>query len=383
MENNNTNYNKSYDKQEKKQSFNNKAKEIDMRKQMQEIDKKLKQKEIEINKELERKQEEFSIKMEQKKLEAIKSLQDDLDDQIRTSINKKMREEEKKIIGSKNRKIITRDIIILLLIAIIGCLMYCLYDLDFYNIKTIVTNKEIIDNAIAGKTNNDDNDSDNTTNSEAKDNTNEDNNAKEQKKEIKPSKYYIENYGYLVENMQIAGSNELYIYKNAISKDKIPNNIKLQIAYKNLDKDKKKTENGTVSFKTEDLQESCQKIFGKDITLDNEIFEYNNSKFLYHDDTYLGFLGNDEQVKTNIIYKIENASEKDDELTFEVIAAKKEENKLISITTGQLLVEPYNGEDISTYKDILTKYKFIFSKVEDNYYFERTEIVEKIPDNNI
>ena len=103
MENNKkNNYNKSYEKQ----NGNNRQQERDITKQMQEIDKKLKQKQDEINKELDRKQEEFNIKIEQSKIEIIKSLNNDIDDQIKTSISKKLREEEKKIIGNKNRKII-------------------------------------------------------------------------------------------------------------------------------------------------------------------------------------------------------------------------------------------------------------------------------------
>ncbi len=112
MENNKkNNYNKNYDKQ----NFNNKQQEKDMSKQMQEIDKKLKQKQDEINKDLDRKQEEFNIKIEQSRIEIIKNLNDDIDDQIKTSISKRLREEEKKIVGNKNRKIITRDFIIILL----------------------------------------------------------------------------------------------------------------------------------------------------------------------------------------------------------------------------------------------------------------------------
>ena len=114
MENNKkNNYNKNYDKQ----NFNNRQQEKDMSKQMQEIDKKLKQKQDEINKDLDRKQEEFNIKIEQSRIEIIKNLNDDIDDQIKTSISKRLREEEKKIVGNKNRKIITRDFIIILLMV--------------------------------------------------------------------------------------------------------------------------------------------------------------------------------------------------------------------------------------------------------------------------
>lgn len=369
MENNKkNNYNKSYEKQ----NGNNRQQERDITKQMQEIDKKLKQKQDEINKELDRKQEEFNIKIEQSKIEIIKSLNNDIDDQIKTSISKKLREEEKKIIGNKNRKIITRDFIIILLLALIGFLTYCLYDLDFYNIKTIVENKEKIDNAIASNNLGQDNNvvkDDETQKEEKKD---------EKQEEVKTSKYYIENYKYLLDKIQITGDNELYFYKNTFSKNEIPNSIKLQIAYKNLDSDKKKTENGTISFKAEDLLKTCKELFGEDATINNEIFEYNNNKFLFFNDTYLGFLGKDEQITSNVIYVIENAYEKDNELIFEIVAAKKQENKLVNIITEQPVVEEYNGEDILTYRNSLSQYKFIYSKVKDNYYFERVEVEKAI-----
>lgn len=366
MENNKkNNYNKSYDKQ----NINNRQQEKDITRQMQEIDKKLKQKQEEINKELDRKQEEFNIKIEQAKIEIIKNLNNDIDEQVKTSISKKMREEEKKIIGNKNRKIITRDFIIILLIALIGFLGYCLYDLDFYNIKTIITNKEKIDNVIAN------NDLEKNENTIKEDNINNKEDKKEEKQEeVKTSKYYIENYKYLLDKIQLTGNNELYFYKSAVDKKEIPNNIKLQMAYKNLDSSKKKIENGTISFKAEDMLKTCKELLGDDVTINNEIFEYNNNRFLCFNDTYLGFLGKDEQVKSNVIYVIENAYEKDNELVFEIVAAKKQENKLVNIITEQPVIEEYKGEDILTYKNNLSQYKFVYSKAKDNYYFERVEM---------
>lgn len=361
MENDSKNsYNKRYDKQ----TYHNKQRDKEITKKIEEFDKKLEQTEIKITKKLEEKQTEWNQKMEEKKDEMIRSLYDNLDEQIKISISKKLKDEEKKLIGNRTRKIIVRDIIIVLLIALIGYLAYCLYDLDFHNIKTIVTNKEKIITAIEDKDNKID-----TINAVTEDNT-----KKEEKIEKeKSSKYYIENYGYLIDNLQITGENELYIYKNAINKMQIPNKIKLQVAYKNLNENKKKYENGAVSFKAEDLLETCKEIWGKDISMNHEIFDYNNNKFLYHNDNYIGFLENKEQAKSNVIYKIENAYEKDNKLTFEVVAAKKQENKLMNILTEQIITETYNGEDILTYKDSLSKHKFIYTKVDDNYYFEKVE----------
>jgi len=367
MENNSKNNdNKRYNKQN-----DNRQNERAITKQMEEIDKKLKQKQNEITEELEKKQKEFNHKIEDKKDEVIRSLHDNLDEQIKIGISKKLKEEEKKLIGNKTRKIIVRDIIIVLLIALIGYLAYCLYDLDFHNIKTIVTNKEKIDKVIA---------SNNDNRVEIVNNIIENNTKNEEKQEIKPevkpSKYYIENYGYLIANLQINGSNEFYFYQNTVNREQISNEVKLQIAYKNLDNNQKKYENGTVSFKAEDLLETCGKILGEDISINNEIFAYNNNKFLYYNDIYLGVLENNEKEKANLIYKIENAYEKEDKLIFEVIAAKKQDNRLINILTEQAITETYNSEDIATYKDSLSKYKFIYTKVDDNYYFEKVEIEE-------
>lgn len=364
MENNNqSNYNKSYDKQ----NYNNKRREIDVTKHIQEIDKKLTQKQVEITKQLEQKQEEINGKMDQKQEEVLKKLNDNLDEKIAISINKKMREEEKRFIGNKNRKIIVRDFIIIILLAVIGFLAYCLYDLDFYNIKTIVTNKEIIDNAIADKN------ASGEEKNEVDDNPSKGNENKVE--EVKTSEYYIKNYGYLLENLQITGTNELYFYQNAITKDEISNNVKQQVAYKNLDADKKKTDNATITFKAKDLLESCKKVFGEEITINDGIFDYDNSKFLYYENTYLGLALNNEQVNSNIIYKIEKAYENNNELIFEVVAAKKQDTKLMNIVSEQPVIEVYNGEDILTYKDSLSHYKFTYSKDEDNYYFKNVELV--------
>ena len=97
-----------------------------------------------------------------------------------------MKEEEKKLSRGKTGKIICRDIIILLLLAVIGYFGYCLYDVDYFNIRTKVVDKT----------------SDNKKDDEIKNNDKEDNN--EPVVDTKPdSSYYIKNYGYLLDNILI------------------------------------------------------------------------------------------------------------------------------------------------------------------------------------
>lgn len=47
----------------------------------------------------------------------------------------------------------------------------------------------------------------------------------------------------------------------------------------------------------------------------------------------------------------------------------------MNIVSEQPVIEVYNGEDILTYKNSLSQYKFIYSKDEDNYYFKNVELV--------
>ena len=88
---------------------------------------------------------------------------------------------------------------------------------------------------------------------------------------------------------------------------------------------------------------------------------------MYYNDTYIGL--KEESNSINLINKIINANEENNELTFEFIIAKTSENKLLDIEDN-IIEEEYDNKDITEYKDKLSTYIIVFEKSEDNYIFK-------------
>lgn len=294
---------------------------------------------------------ELNNYLEDRKVNIEKELTNKIDEQIELKVTKRMKEEEKKLSRGKTGKIIRRDIIILLLLGVIGYFGYCLYDIDYFNIRTKVVDKT----------------SDNKKDDEIKNNDKEEDNN-EPIVDTKPdSSYYIKNYGYLLDNLLIDDEEIYNLFTKTITRETIPNELVLKIAYKNINKVLITNNNDMITFHKDSLLESAKKIFGEDINIKNEMFIYNNIKFMYYNDTYIGL--KEESNSINLINKIINANEENNELTFEFIIAKTSENKLLDIEDN-IIEEEYDNKDITEYKDKLSTYIIVFEKSEDNYIFK-------------
>lgn len=297
---------------------------------------------------------ELNNYLEDRKVDIEKELTNKIDEQIELKVTKRMKEEEKKLSRGKTGKIIRRDIIIILLLGVIGYFGYCLYDVDYFNIRTKVVDKT----------------SDNKKDDEIKNNDKEDNN--EPVVDTKPdSSYYIKSYGYLLDNLLIDDEEIYNLFTKTITRDIIPNELVLKIAYKNINKVLITNNNDMITFHKDSLLESAKKIFGEDINIKNEMFTYNNTKFMYYNETYLGL--KEDSSKVNIITKVTDAKEEEGKLTFEFIVGKiSSENQLLDIENN-IIIEEYNNEDINELKEQLSTYIVAFEKINDNYIFSNIE----------
>lgn len=294
---------------------------------------------------------ELNKYLEEQKNDITKEINAKIDEQIELKVTKRMKEEEKKIVRGKTGKIIRRDIIIIILLALIGYFGYCLYKVDYFNIRTKVVEKP--------------------TEKEEKNDNNETNKPSEEKEpeeEKKPdSSYYINTYGNLVDNLLIDDETVYSLFATNITKETLSNELLLKIAYKNIDKILITVNNDMITFHEQSLLESAKKIFGENITLKNEMFSYNNIKFMYYNDTYIGL--KETETKTSILTKIYDATEEDNKLIFDVIVTKLSSENAILDKENNIILENYNNEDLIAYKDKLPTYKITFDKVNDNYIF--------------
>lgn len=270
-----------------------------------------------------------------------------IDEQIELKVTKRLKEEEKKINRGKTGKIIRRDIIIILLLAVIGYFGYCLFDVDYFNIRTKVIEKPS-DNA--------------NKNPSIKE---PDNN--EPVVDEHDTAYYIENYGYLIDNLLIEDESVYDLFSNTITKENIKNDLVLKIAYKNLHQNGITIEQNMLTFKSNELLATARKIFGSNINVTNEMFNYNNIKFMFYNDTYLGL--DEEETNVGLLTRIESAKEENGKIIFDIIIAKlTPENKLLN-QSNEVVLEEYHDEDLLSIKDNLTTYQISFEKENDNYIF--------------
>ncbi len=261
---------------------------------------------------------EIDNQINNKKEEMLKEFTEKMDEQIEIAVQKKVEQIEKKIVKTKNGKIFRRDIFIIILFVVALYLAYCLYEIGYFN-KNLENNNN---NSISQN---------DTINADVKE-------------EILPASYYIEKYSYLVDNVQIP--NFIQIFQNGITKDTITNNLKLQIAYKNLDETDKEDNGTVISIASEKILTSYQNICGDDETIDFTNFEYENLKFLYFNDTFIAGKENDDNTLTaptsTTNYQLVNAYKQDNILTFDV---------------------KFEGQE--------TIYKYSFKEVAGIYYFDK------------
>ena len=183
----------------------------------------------------------------------------------------------------------------------------------------------------------------------------------EETKEEKDSKWYIDNYSYLLDNIKtnLEGEDKYYLYNNISSSD-IKNTVRLNMAYQLLDV---KSIDGIFKVSEDTLKEAYNKIFN----IDNYISEnFNNSciNFIYNKDTktYMAIDITCENDNTEIFRNIKNIYEEDDKIVIEAkVGILDRDNNKISIINGETF--DYNDENI----DKLNTYKFIFK---DNYLEE-------------
>ncbi len=311
-----------------------------------------KKKEIENKIDINSIKEELNKHLKEQKEEITKELNSKIENQIEFNITKRLKDEEKRIMRGKTGKIIRRDIIIIILLAIVGYFGYCLYDVDYFNIRTKIVE---------------------TPKEPSNDKQNDEDNNNEPVVDIKPdSSYYIENFGYLVNRLNIVDESIFSLYQENIALEDLNNELILKIAYKNLPKNTINIDNNMITFSSENIQETAKNIFGEEIIIQDEMFSYNNIKFMYYNETYIGL--KEEETKVGFLSKIIDAQEKNNALTFEIIVAKlSPENKLLN-NLDQVIIEDYQNEDLASIKEKLNIYSITFENINDNYIFKNIEL---------
>lgn len=262
---------------------------------------------------------------------------------------------EKRIYKYKNISIIKRNIVIILFLAIIIFETKILYDNDLLHLSN---NKKIDENNI----------------SETK-------KELEEQEEVKDTKWYIDNYSYLLDNVKtdLTGEDTYYLYKKNYTESSIRNSVRLNMSYQLLNKEDIIIENSVVTIKESDLKESYKKIFG---SLDNykpENFNNNCIQFIYNKDSksYMAINTVCEESNEELLEEIKAIYEEDNKIVIEtIVGIKIKDNKELNNIDGTKVTDNYSG-NISEFEDKLNKYQYIFEKIDDNYYLKEINKLNK------
>lgn len=262
---------------------------------------------------------------------------------------------EKRIYKYKNISIIKRNIVIILFLAIIIFETKILYDNDLLHLSN---NKKIDENNI----------------SETK-------KELEEQEEVKDTKWYIDNYSYLLDNVKtdLTGEDTYYLYKKNYTESSIRNSVRLNMSYQLLNKEDIIIENSVVTIKESDLKESYKKIFGSLDNYKSENFNNNCIQFIYNKDSksYMAINTVCEESNEELLEEIKAIYEEDNKIVIEtIVGIKIKDNKELNNIDGTKVTDNYSG-NISEFEDKLNKYQYIFEKTDNNYYLKEINKLNK------
>ena len=280
------------------------------------------------------------VKEEVKKVD-LSSIKEELKDYVDLEIKKNFKGEidraNRKLINEKNKKIYSRDIVIVLLLLVIVFLIYRLNSLGYFN-KFFVDGQTINNN-----TNIVDNNSSNNNNNKSNENV-----------VVEPTLDELKNkYAYLLDNIVI---NEESSYKTDFYNGNLNDEIKRYISLNNVDFDKILYEDYSI-IDEELLKSEYDKLFDD---YSSGSFNYNVSKIRYIE-KLKSYITNSILLKeeSNIKREITNIKVDSNKVYITTIEGVVKDNKLFNVITLDE-VKTYENDSLTNYKDSLNKITYVF-----------------------
>ena len=194
------------------------------------------------------------IKNETVDVEKIKKeLKDYITIEIKNGFNEELEKANRRLIREKNKKIIVKNIVIIILLAIIGFLVFLLYKSNYFN-KYFVSEENNI-----------------------KEEVKEDNNTVEEEKVKEPTlEEKIEKYSYLLDNIYINSSSE---YVEDYFDGKLTDSLKSCYTLNSLNSDDIVSEEEYSVISVDKFKEGYSKLFNDEFN--PKTFNYNNNEIRY------------------------------------------------------------------------------------------------------
>ena len=284
------------------------------------------------------------------------SFQEEITRTINEEVEEVVKREEKRIARSKNFALFKKNVVILILLAITCYFGYCLYDVKYFNFMKSDCEKN--GNCMVSNT--------------------DDKNSNPTEEVIKDKNWYMENYGYLLNNVQVSLNADQVSAYYLYSKDYVLSDIKvsylLNLAFKQVDSKNIKENSLNVTVDEEVLKKAFENLFG---SLDNykaSTFSYNCLNFQYDKDKKR-YVADNKECSSNkkILENITDMYEEDNKLYILTTATIYDENEASFYTFDNLFdakVTNVTPNDLESNSKKLNKYQYIFKKADDTYYFD-------------
>ena len=289
--------------------------------------------------------------MREIKKEVKDCLLDELDKKIDGLVQVKIDKFEKKINKQKQRALLKKNIIIVILLGLVIFEGKILYDNGLLNNSNY---KSSSDTSYVNKINKDSNE------------------VVGENENTKDEKWYIEEYSYLLDNVKtnLVGDDFTYLYNDNYTAKDIDNKIRLNMAYQLLDKEDISNKDGFLTVDASILEESYKKIFGNDLDFKNEDFTDNCIHFIYNDSLNKYLAVNLEcAVNTKeVLQKVISVEEKEDKIIVTTILGIHDTKEKTISNLDNSFTKKYK-DDITEYEEELDKFKYEFVKDNDTYYF--------------
>lgn len=288
-------------------------------------------------------------------------LMSDILEDVNSEVVDLVKREERRLLRGKNAAILKRDAIIVLLVIVGLYFGYCLYDIKYFDFMKSECEK-------AGNCYVTDTENKNTEEVENKEPV-----------LVKDKKWYIENYGYLLDNAKLSlnadNVSAYYLYSSDRKVSDIKSSVLLNMAYKSVDAKNIKSNSVSISILGSDLRNAFEKLFGSLTNYKATSFTYNCLHFKYNQEKDKYTAENVKCSKSNnkILENIEDIYEEGNVLYIITNATIYNENEG-SFYTFDNLYEPVLSDvtdtDLESNARKLNRYQYQFKKQDDNYYLD-------------
>lgn len=297
-------------------------------------------------------QTEVRDQIENCKFEIISAIQESVHDELKTAYDRQVRQVERR----RRAGFIVRDIIILLLAALVGYFGYCLYDAKYFDFLQPFCQQE--NNCPAG----------------------DDNNTEPETSEIvKDTAWYIASYSDLFKSLQINLNADkvsaYYLYSDDYNVDEIQPSYLLAMAYNRLNASTTYDSVNGIVVPAADMRKAFIDLYGDASDFVKQNFTYDCVDFKYEKSTD-SFVAPSMQCVHNasrkIIENIDEAYEEGNVLYFLTTATIYDQSEQSFYTFDNLfkpVAKNVSEGDLAKHAALLNKYQYQFKKVDGKYYF--------------